>query len=262
MADVNILLNGQMDRGFRPYKGNEGLIVPISWAPWWLNRIETIDPEWKNEAPAYRPMLSKGLSGGRQCMLETPFAAHTAGLFQQVPVVVGEKYDLTASGMAISSEAEEEGKISNPADVNLQVGIDPTGGTDGESPIVQWSDTLNPVNRWQTLRTSAVAEANVITVFVRSSPSLLKRQQQIYWKDAELKPAGRYRRSTNIVGPSDTHIQIEPETPEPNEEIMVQVSSQAPQDFTALRIFDGEGNSVSSTLLGQFLFADSHQPDC
>ncbi len=249
MADVNILQNGQLDRGFRPFRGNEGLVLPVSWAPWWLSRIEAIDPEWKNEAPAYSPVMGKGLTSGRVCMLETPFAAHTAGLFQQVPAVSGEQYDLSASGMAISSESEDAGKIKNPADVNIQIGIDPTGGTDGESPVIQWGKVHNPVNRWQTMRLSVTAQANIITVFLRSAPSLPKRQQQVYWKDAVLLPHGRYRRSTNIVGPSDTHITIEPDQPEPNQEVTVRVSSQSPQDFTALRVLDSENEPITSPLI-------------
>ena len=122
MADVNIFQNGPMNRGFRPFKGNDAQVVPVSWAPWWLKRIETIDPEWKNQAPAFKPILGMGNESGRVCMLETPFGAHIGGLYQQVPTVVGEKYDLAVDGMAISSESEEEGKIINPADVNMQIG--------------------------------------------------------------------------------------------------------------------------------------------
>ena len=143
---------------------------------------------------------------------------------------------------------EEEEKIKNPADVNLQVGIDPTGGTDGESPIIQWSKVSNPISRWQKLRVSTVAQTNIMTVFLRSAPSLPKRQQQVFWKDALLQPTGRYRRSTNIVGPSDTHIQLDPEQPEPNQEISVHVSSQSPQDYAALRVLSPEGEPITSTL--------------
>ena len=248
MADVNIFQNGAMNRGFRPFKGNEEIIVPVSWAPWWLKRIDTIDPEWKNQSPIFKPKAQMEEGNGRVCVLESPFGIHVGGLFQQVPTVAGEKYDLAVDGMAISSESEEEGKISNPADVNLQIGIDPTGGTDGESPLIEWSKLQQPINRWQTLRTSAVAQANIITVFVRSAPSLPKRQQQVFWKNGVLQPSGRYRRSTNIVGPGDTHIQLNPDRPEPEDETAVTISSLMPHDFSALRISNAKGDPVGVTL--------------
>lgn len=249
MADVNILQNGSMDRGFRPFKADDNLVVPVSWAPWWLKRIESLDPEWKNQIPTYKAAAQESSQSGRLCMLETPFGAHTAGLLQQVPVVTGEKYDFAVDGMAISSESDEAWAIQNPADVNLQIGIDPTGGTDGESPLIEWSKVNQPINRWQTLRMSAVAQAQIATVFVRSAPNLPKRQQQIYWKNAVLQPSGRYRRATNIVGPGDTYVQLEPDRPQPGTEVTALVSSLMPHDFSALRISTGENEIVASTLL-------------
>jgi hypothetical protein len=84
---------------------------------------------------------------------------------------------------------------------------------------------MQPWSHWETLHLTAEAEASILTVFVRSSPSLPKRQQSIFWRNGFLRPIGRYKRAINIVGAGDTHINVEPEQPAPGEEVRVEVSS-------------------------------------
>ena len=233
MADINILQNPDLNHGFSPYKGDARLFVPTNWAPWWQEGSEHENrPEWKSQKPDFDRFE---VDDTPLCRIQSPYATHIGGLYQQIPAVSGEKYELTVESMAWSSEAIEQGEILNPADVNVQIGIDPTGGTDGNSPIIEWSTAAQPINKWSTLRQSVIAQHAIITIFLRSAPNFPKRQQMVFWRRAYLSPTGRYKRTTNIVGSGDTHIAFDPERPRPEHETGIIISSLLPHKHIELQ---------------------------
>lgn len=267
MADVNVLTNGSMGEAFSHYQGDDALSVPFGWAPWWAGPEGKNDAQsWEFQTPRYDPF---DIDGDRVARLQTPFATHIGGLYQQVPAVKGEKYDFSVYGQAWSSESDDPVKVLNPADIELQVGIDPTGGTDGSSPLIIWSKPVHAVSRWRQIRFNFSAQNALITVFLRSSPKLPKKQQAVYWKDAVLSPAGRYKRSTNIVGPGDTHILLEPERPQPGSEASILVSSLFPIEAAELKLIGpknkempfekGDANQKDDRYFWRFLFTPTEE---
>ncbi len=229
---IEILLNGSLGEPFSPYRDDKKLITAESWAPWWFTGGEE-SPAWKNR----QPVFSSGLLDGREVQqLATPFATHIGGLWQQVPAAPGNQYELTVEGQAWSSEDATPASRLEASDVNLQIGLDPTGGTDPQSPLIVWSEVSQPLSHWQTLHLTAQAETAVITVFLKSAPNLPKRQQSVFWRNAFLRPIGSYKRSINIVGTGDTHINLEPERPQPEEPITITISSTRHHPFTDLWI--------------------------
>ncbi len=120
--------------------------------------------------------------------------------------------------------------------MNVQIGIDPTGGLDPSSPLVVWSDPAQPVSYWGTLRLVAEAQASVISIYLRSAPSLPKRQQSVFWHNVVLLPEGHYKRNLAIVGPGDTYINLLPEEPEPEEVVEVEVSAVRNHPYVDLAV--------------------------
>lgn len=244
MAKNELLLNGEIGEPFQPYREDKKLGVAQSWVPWWLTAVADA-PTWKNKTPAFG---SYELDGRLTQQISSPWATHTAGLWQQVPAAAGNEYEFTIEGQAWSSEDTAPATKLEASDVNLQVGIDPTGGTDPESPLIIWSEKAQPLCQWQTLNLTAKAEAAIITIYCRSAPNLPKRQQTVFWRRAFLRPIGLHKRSVNIVGIGDTHIQVEPERPLPGQEVRVQVSSTRSHSFVELwvRRPDGAKTAVLS----------------
>ncbi|MEJ2747397.1 MAG: hypothetical protein P8183_05755, partial [Anaerolineae bacterium] len=158
-----------------------------------------------------------------------------------MPSAAGNQYTLTVEGQAWSSEDAAPASRLEASDVNLQIGIDPTGGTDPDSPLILWSDVFQPLSLWETLTVTAVAEANLLTIFLKSAPNLPKRQQTIFWRNAFLRPIGRYKRSTNIIGAGDTHVTLEPERPQPGDTITATVSSNRSHEFVNLLVQRPDG---------------------
>jgi len=111
------------------------------------------------------------MSGGVAEHLEGSYAqmyweagAFAAGIYQQVSgVTPGTDYAAQASILTIwgsSAPPNYDGKMLR------QVGIDPNGGTDPNSPDIVWGPTKGKDVQWETALTSATALSSTITVFV------------------------------------------------------------------------------------------------
>lgn len=244
MARTELLLNGRLTDPIYEHQGSGRLRTAAGWAPWWATSQEN-DPNWKNKQPGFSLFT---LDGQPVQQVSTPFGAHVGGVWQQVPSATGNEYELEVEGQAWSSEDTAPASQLEASDVNMQVGIDPTGGLDPFSPLIVWSKVVQPLSHWETLRVTAVSEANIITIYLKSAPNLPKRQQSIFWRNAYLRPIGPYKRLLNIVGTGDTHITLEPERPQPGGRAEAIISSTRSYDAVALRVLqpDGEETAVAS----------------
>ncbi len=254
MAQTRLLLNGAVGKPFYPYRDNNQLITAVGWAPWWVEPAAG-DPGWKNRQPVFSPItLDEALTQ----QVATPFGTHIGGLWQQVPSAPGNSYEFSVEGQAWSSEDTAPASRLEASDVNLQIGIDPTGGLDPNSPLVVWSGKGNPLSHWETLHLTAVAEAAIITVYLKSAPSLPKRQQTVFWRQAELRPMGRHKRSVNIVGMGDTHIAVEPERPKPGETVTAVISSTRDHPTVDLLVARPDNKLTTVIPRGKTLDGDRH----
>ncbi|WP_420627564.1 hypothetical protein [Candidatus Leptofilum sp.] len=249
MARQELLTNGRIGKPFHPYRDNKNLIIAAGWAPWWLNAAEG-SPDWKNRTPIFSAYT---LDDSLTQQLSTPWGTHEAGLWQQVPSVAGNQYELSVEGQAWSSEDASPGSQLEASNVNLQVGIDPTGGLDPTSPLIVWSEAAQPLSHWETVRAQAEAEASIITIFVKSAPNLPKRLQSIFWRNAFLRPIGRHKRGVNIVGLGDTHIALEPEQPKPGEPITAVISASREHKYTDLIVMRPDNTQGQVTARGRTL---------
>ena len=68
----------------------------------------------------------------------------------------------------------------------MRVGIDPTGNNNWSADTVVWSAYFNPLDQWQVACVEAVAERDVVTVFLWASPDGPRQNQDVYWDDASL----------------------------------------------------------------------------
>lgn len=254
MATNELLLNASLKQPFQPYRNENKQVVARSWAPWWIASDEDA-PGWQLRQPVFS---AQTVDGRLTQQLSTPFGTHVAGLWQQVPSVPGNSYEFSVEGQAWSSEDAAPASQLEASDVNLQVGIDPTGGLDPTSPLILWSEKVQALSYWETIRVQAEAEAAILTVFVRSAPNLPKRQQSVFWRRAFLRPIGQHKRGMNIVGLGDTHIKLEPEHPHPGEPITAVITSTRAHPFTSLIIKRPDQERAKVTFRGQSVDADRH----
>ena len=254
MSRAEFLINGNLGEPFYPVGGDKQRITAVGWMSWWLPP-QPDDPNWKSRQPVFSNFT---MDNRPVQQLSTPWGTHVAGLWQQVPSAPGNRYELTVEGQAWSSDDATPGSRVEASDVNLQIGIDPTGGVDPESPLIQWSPLAQPLSRWETLHLTADAETTTITIYLKSAPALPKRQQSVFWRNAFLRPIGRHKRSINIIGAGDTHISVEPEHPHPGEPIRVTISSTREHKQVDLLVKDAEDVLTAVSPFGHTLDEERH----
>lgn len=108
------------------------------------------------------------------------------GLYQTVSVTPGEMLTFAAYGQGWSSDEDDPAVSINPAEMRLQIGIDPRGGTNPDSAQVVWSATANPLNVYQPFAVSATAVFDSATLFLRAHPDGVRAHNEAYWDAATL----------------------------------------------------------------------------
>ncbi len=238
MKELNLLINSAFIGEDLDDNDPDASIVAGSWAAWWLPRPKG-EPEWKMIEPTFS-LVAIDVDAPPVQAVKSPFATHVGGLWQQMPAFIGSEYEFIVDAQVWSSESEQIGQIVEPADVPVQIGIDPTGGLDPESPLIIWSRPSQAIERWRSLRMAAVSEANIITLYLKSAPKTPKRQQSIFWRDAVVAPTGEFRRVKAIIGPGDSYINVAPDQPIEDDILEISVNSLRPLDGIALIIRRGE----------------------
>jgi len=170
--------------------GNDQTVqVAQGWTPWHVPRGAS-DPNYANSQPEYYPAAPDAtrIHGGSNAQLVSSFyATHTGGVYQQVSgVTSGAQLQFHIFAYIWSSTLDDVGKSEQNGGVVLQVGIDPTGGTDGTSPNVVWSQPLSEYDTYSDYSVSATAAGTSVTVFTRSTITFPVKNNNIYLDDASL----------------------------------------------------------------------------
>src|SRR5512136_360113 len=89
--------------------------------------------------------------------------------------------------------------------MNLQVGIDPTGGNDPWSSNIVWTAPAESFDTFTQFVVEAVAKNNVVSVWTKSGPQLALQHVDVYVDEASLnvvqpaRPTAVPVRSTRVV---------------------------------------------------------------
>lgn len=196
----NLLQNPSFEGQYSAWNQTPQIQMPAAWTPWWveagageLNWVKH-RPEWKPAEAANYPGRVHG--GERALQWHKSYATFLAGAYQQVSVPADAPLRFSAYGQAWScsdySLCNEGGGVwsQDPAHMNMQIGIDPTGGTNPWGSAVVWSGTANPLDAYRLFQVEAVAQGSTVTVFLYSYPDWPKQNQDVYFDDASLVVIG------------------------------------------------------------------------
>lgn len=184
----NLLSNPSFEGAYAPFGAFEELNHASNWFPWWQDGANNLRPEFKPAEASVAP--NRIHSGSIAQQYFKSFGQFKAGLYQSVlNVTPGSHLQFSAHGQAWSCEEFSQcpnGTSVNPANMLMRVGIDPTGNNDWSADTVIWSAYFNPLDHWQVACVEAVAERDIVTVFLWASPDGPRQNQDIYWDDASL----------------------------------------------------------------------------
>lgn len=128
--------------------------------------------------------------GGRtipSVIFKSTNTAFDAGLYQQVAVTpgVGYRFNILWAVERLNAVAWQDGY-----QINRKVGIDPTGGTDPNSPAIKWSPDYFGSGKFtdEDIVVSEYARTSTITVFIRVMNPYTDKVAEVYIDSASLIP--------------------------------------------------------------------------
>lgn len=157
------------------------------WTPWFITG---------DDVPTYQlpPLYSAAGSAANRIRdginaqaIYSSFSTHEGGLFQQVSgISPGAKVRFSVYAYVWSSTFSDIRTSEEAGDVTIEVGIDPTGGTDSSSADIVWSAPIERYDSYNHYEVSAVSTNSTITVFIRSKVGFPVANSYIYLDDALL----------------------------------------------------------------------------
>ena len=218
----NLLTNPGFEDPYPTFDGAPVRRVANGWVPWHV--LATADmPTFQNAQPEYAPAApdrARIRNGNNAQLYFSFFATHDGGIYQRVTgITSGTEMRFSVYAYVWSSTFTDVELSEEDGDVLLQVGIDPTGGTDGESNAIVWSTLIEQYDAYREYSVITTANSSAVTVFVRSTVGFPVQNSHIYLDDAvlaqttgsapvieteESEPTETTVPSTNTVEPTDT----------------------------------------------------------
>ncbi len=189
--------------------------VPAGWSAWWRQpNNDFSDPNYFATWPAYCPERpstpadciahhnpeyrdtlggpqdtgpSRKVAGDNSQKYFTFYSIHEAGMYQVVAgVKPGDRLRFSVYMEAWSSGKNDPFKSDYNQHMNLQVGIDPTGGNDPWSSNIIWTSPAESFDQFNQFVVEAVAKNNVVSVWTKSRPELALQHVDVYVDEASL----------------------------------------------------------------------------
>ncbi len=171
--------------------------MPAGWHPRWLpdgTEPYIIMPEYTASTPD-QVNPDRVLSGEKSLHYWSFWSRHESAVHQQVTAVPGATYCFSVWGHAWSDRSSDDWYSATPdrpdddGQLYQKVGIDPTGGTDWQSPTVIWSDAHKQYDYFGEFVITATAQAEQVTVFMWSRAEVPVKHNEVYWDGAFLSAA-------------------------------------------------------------------------
>lgn len=186
-AQTELLTNG----AFETFDGS-GLAT--SWNRWWeeVPNPNTGSLDYAGK-PDWAPELNTALTlGGKSQHIGTTWNPWHAGVYQTVSAAPGTLIHITALGRVFASNNNFPNPSDSSDNAHMQIGADPTGGTNWWAGTVQWSAQGNPHDTWQTFTLDVTAgSTGQVTIFLGSNFRGESRfHQDTWWENASAQVAG------------------------------------------------------------------------
>ena len=212
-GEQNLLTNPGFENPYRVVPGEPDREVATGWTPWHVERtsgmrdFENAQPEYAQAAPNSARIRS---DNNAQMYFNTWFT-HDGGVYQRVTgITPGTELRFSVYAYVWSSNESDPNISSSPGGILVQVGIDPTGGTDGSSNNIVWSVPVEQYDAYRQYSVIATAVSNAVTVFVRSRIEFPQANNYIYLDDAVLAATIADEPATAIATTTATNTSVPP----------------------------------------------------
>ncbi len=204
----NLLTNPGFEQPFNTVDGSPPRQVANGWTPWHIgggpSASENIQPEYYPASDTTNGLgVPRIRSGSDAQQYHSFFATHDGGLLQRVTGITrNAQIRFSAFIYVWSSTFDDPNRSEDPGGVVVQVGIDPTGGTDGTSNRIVWSAPAVQYDAYNEYSVTTTATGTEVTVFIRTTVSVPVKNTNIYVDDASLTSSGSTGGPTNTSQPA------------------------------------------------------------
>lgn len=208
----NLLANPGFENPFAPVEGGASMVAQ-GWTPWSLDTDQNVEPEYYLASDTVNGMAPPRIHSGEDAQQYFSFfAPHIAGVYQQVAgVAPGDQLSFSIYAYIWVSSGEDSDVSDGSGALTFEVGIDPTGGNNPTGASIVWSDPAANYDQYAQYAIAAVAAADTVTVFVRSTVTEVAMNNVVYIDDAELIVTGgaapsETEAATEAVAPTEETI--------------------------------------------------------
>jgi len=207
-AQTELLQNGA-------FESFDGSGLATSWNRWWeeVPNPNTGSLDYAGK-PDWAPELNTALTlGGKSQHIGTTWNPWHAGVYQVVSAAPGTQIHITAAGRVFTSNNNFPNPSDSSDNAHMQIGADPTGGTNWWAGTVQWSAQGNPHDTWQSFSLDVTAGASgQVTIFLGSNFRGESRfHQDTWWENASATTGGSAPAPTVTPLPEATNIPSAPQ---------------------------------------------------
>lgn len=216
----NLLQNPGFDGPYTAFNGDRSKLVAAGWSAWNVAR-KSSDPGFFL-VPQYRlgEDKARSVSNGTAQEFFEFFASFSGGVFQRVAVAPGAKLRFTTRINVWSTSLDDPSRSDEPSRATLEVGIDPTGGVDGESRAIVWKGVTAVYDESRPISVDATASGAFVTVFVKVSLADPVQHNHAYVDDAVLELTSNIQPTvagaTNAPLPTNTLVALPTAVPDGN----------------------------------------------
>lgn len=176
------LQNADFEDGFQRVQAQE-LNVAIGWRAWFIDDGVNLRPEYKD---ATAPYMNRVYSGNHAQQFFRTYSPLDAGIQQTVTVPFKGRVRFSIQAQAWSTSTGNAEFSEGDGQLTMQIGIDPTGGSNPFSPSVVWSKPVFSYDAFSPLRVEAFASGNAITVYTRGKAVWGVQNNDVYFDHARL----------------------------------------------------------------------------
>ena len=252
-------------KGAEPYERDVGnVFTPPGWVTWFRHDPGRWDQPEVRDARAEHD-ARRVHAGEKAMLLFTFYRKHDAGFYQQTRVTPGRRFCLTAwahawsnlqdrpheddplwsegpgyeAGFLLAGQtppAGSPGTYDDWMNFTFYVGIDPTGGTNPFADTVVWGQGAHIYNEYVHVPSvEAKAQAETVTLFLRSKTLWAFKHSDAYWDQARLD---------DVDVPLEVTISFEPNQPEVGKTVTVQTTSNWDHASVGLQVIGPNQASV------------------
>lgn len=181
----NLLFDPSFEEGM--YHQSMSNFIANGWAYFYAGRASDDLRGWYHPEPEFGIIADRpgqAHEGHKSQRWFNTWAVHDAGVYQRVKVPANSWLRFTIWMFNWSSQLDTFG-VSESFH-RKWVGIDPTGGTDAFAPTVIWGNEDRTMDVWVHLGVIAQAQGDAVTVFVRETPDLPVKHNDVLIDDASL----------------------------------------------------------------------------